>query len=155
MDLNKISLRWLQFLFYFFLLFFIPFHTILSKRSTLLGKIIRIDVDRETDGRPYGIPPNNPFVEYDNETARHENYAYGVRNMWRCSVDRGDRETGYGKGRIFCGDVGQSAYEEIDIIVNGGNYGWRAKEGYSCYSDDQCTDEWLGKQILDEQRKIY
>ncbi|XP_033627370.1 HHIP-like protein 2 isoform X1 [Asterias rubens] len=116
-------------------------------KSTLLGKILRIDVNHETDGMPYSIPPDNPFINA-NGAARPEIYAYGVRNMWRCAEDRGDRETGYGKGRIFCGDVGQNAFEEIDIIVNGGNYGWRAKEGFSCYSDSQCTDEWLENEVL-------
>lgn len=48
-----------------------------------------------------------------------EIYAYGVRNMWRCSIDRGDLVTGRGRGRMFCGDVGQNKYEEVDIIVKG------------------------------------
>ena len=70
-------------------------------------------------------------------SSRPEVYAYGVRNMWRCSVDRGDPVTRYGRGRIVCGDVGQNRYEEIDIIVRGGNYGWRAKEGFECYDVKQ------------------
>lgn len=48
-----------------------------------------------------------------------EIYAYGVRNMWRCSIDRGDLVTGQGRGRMFCGDVGQNKYEEVDLIVKG------------------------------------
>lgn len=48
-----------------------------------------------------------------------EVYAYGVRNMWRCSIDRGDPATGRGRGRMFCGDVGQNKYEEVDLIVKG------------------------------------
>lgn len=48
-----------------------------------------------------------------------EIYAYGVRNMWRCSIDRGDPTTGRGRGRMFCGDVGQNKYEEVDLIVKG------------------------------------
>ncbi|XP_038072521.1 HHIP-like protein 2 isoform X2 [Patiria miniata] len=115
-------------------------------KNTLLGKIIRIDVDHPATNQTYGIPPDNPFVGQEN--ARPENYAYGIRNIWRCAIDRGDRESGYGKGRIFCGDVGQSRFEEIDIIVKGGNYGWRGREGYSCYNDDQCNDEWLADEIL-------
>lgn len=48
-----------------------------------------------------------------------EIYAFGVRNMWRCSIDRGDPATGRGGGRMFCGDVGQNKYEEVDLIVKG------------------------------------
>lgn len=48
-----------------------------------------------------------------------EIYAYGVRNMWRCSIDRGDPVSGRGRGRMFCGDVGQNKYEEVDIILKG------------------------------------
>lgn len=48
-----------------------------------------------------------------------EIYAYGVRNMWRCSIDRGDPVTGRGRGRMLCGDVGQNKYEEVDLIVKG------------------------------------
>ena len=88
--------------------------------------------------------PDNPYVSYNNSERRHEIYAYGTRNMWRCSIDEGDRQTGEGRGRIFCGDVGQSSYEEIDIIEKGGNYGWRGKEGLSCYDNTMCND-FLGK----------
>ncbi|XP_070578937.1 HHIP-like protein 2 [Ptychodera flava] len=114
--------------------------------ETLLGSVLRIDVDSQENGLPYGIPPDNPFIDVPN--ARNEIYAYGTRNMWRCSVDRGDPETGEGKGRIFCGDVGQNRYEEIDIIVRGGNYGWRGKEGFKCYDFDMCTDDYMGDDIL-------
>ncbi len=105
------------------------------QRSTLLGKILRINVD-VYDGRRYAIPPDNPFIK--TKHARDEIYAYGMRNPWRCSKDRGNRVTRDGKGRIFCGDVGQDKYEEIDIIVKGGNYGWRAMEANSCYDETLC-----------------
>ena len=107
-------------------------------RTNLLGKVLRVDVD-VYDGRRYKIPADNPMVNL--KKARPEIYAYGVRNMWRCSKDRGDRLNKYGKGRIFCGDVGQNKYEEIDIIVKGGNYGWRAMEGNNCYDKTLCTSK--------------
>ncbi|NXK75448.1 HIPL2 protein, partial [Amazona guildingii] len=113
-----------------------------QNKSTLLGKVLRIDVDgRSPDGKPYRIPPDNPFVS--DPKARPEVYAYGVRNMWRCAVDRGDPVTKKGRGRIFCGDVGQNRFEEIDIIVKGGNYGWRAKEGFECYDTKLCHNSSL------------
>nr|XP_054758416.1 HHIP-like protein 1 isoform X1 [Lytechinus pictus] len=115
--------------------------------AELLGSVIRIDVDQQENGLPYAIPPDNPFVSYNNSERRHEIYAYGTRNMWRCSIDQGDRETGEGSGRMFCGDVGQHSYEEIDIIEKGGNYGWRGKEGFSCYDNTMCND-WLENEVL-------
>uniref|UniRef100_A0A663M2A8 HHIP like 2 n=1 Tax=Athene cunicularia TaxID=194338 RepID=A0A663M2A8_ATHCN len=113
-----------------------------QNKSTLLGKVLRIDVDgKSPDGKPYRIPPDNPFVS--DPKARPEVYAYGVRNMWRCAVDRGDPVTKKGRGRIFCGDVGQNRFEEIDIVVKGGNYGWRAKEGFECYDTKLCHNSSL------------
>uniref|UniRef100_A0A4W6FRY0 HHIP like 1 n=1 Tax=Lates calcarifer TaxID=8187 RepID=A0A4W6FRY0_LATCA len=116
--------------------------------SALLGKVLRIDVDDNERGPLYRIPPNNPFIH--EQGARPEIYAYGVRNMWRCSVDRGDPHTKEGKGRIFCGDVGQNKFEEIDIIEKGRNYGWRAKEGFSCYDKKLCANS-----SLDDVLPIY
>uniref|UniRef100_A0A4W3IEY6 HHIP like 2 n=1 Tax=Callorhinchus milii TaxID=7868 RepID=A0A4W3IEY6_CALMI len=113
-----------------------------QNKSALLGKVLRIDVDRTgPGGKPYRIPRDNPFVNVPD--ARPEVYAYGVRNMWRCSVDRGDPVTKQGRGRLFCGDVGQNKYEEVDIIVKGGNYGWRAKEGFECYDKKLCKNSSL------------
>ena len=110
-------------------------------RSTLLGSVIRIDVDARRQS--YKIPPDNPFIGI--RGVRPEIYAYGTRNMWRCSVDRGDRKTGEGKGRIFCGDVGQNKYEEIDIITKGGNFGWRGFEGFECYDKSLCRSPLVSK----------
>ena len=98
--------------------------------------MLRLDVDSNPDV-PYTIPPDNPFIDEPN--SRAEIYAYGLRNPWRCALDSGDRETGRGRGRIFCGDVGQNRYEEVDIIVKGGNHGWRAKEGLACYDSTLCS----------------
>ncbi|RXN08878.1 HHIP 1 [Labeo rohita] len=119
-----------------------------QNKSALLGKVLRIDVDDNERGPLYRIPPDNPFVHEPN--ARPEVFAYGVRNMWRCSVDRGDPNTKEGKGRIFCGDVGQNKYEEVDIVEKGRNYGWRAKEGFSCYDKKLCANS-----SLDDVLPIY
>ncbi|XP_050784218.1 HHIP-like protein 1 [Gopherus flavomarginatus] len=112
-----------------------------QNKSSLLGKVLRIDVEPGPDDPPYRIPPDNPFV--GEPGARPEVYAYGVRNMWRCSMDRGDPTSGAGRGRIFCGDVGQNKYEEVDVIVPGANYGWRAKEGFACYDQALCANASL------------
>ncbi|XP_026769878.3 HHIP-like protein 1 [Pangasianodon hypophthalmus] len=112
-----------------------------QNKSTLLGKALRIDVENNDDGAPYSIPSDNPFL--GEKDSKPEIYAYGVRNMWRCSIDRGDPITGQGQGRMFCGDVGQNKFEEVDIIEKGGNYGWRAKEGFSCYDKKLCLNSSL------------
>ncbi|XP_019741602.1 HHIP-like protein 1 [Hippocampus comes] len=112
-----------------------------QNKSTLLGKVLRVDINDNDDGAPYSVPSDNPFL--GEKGSLPEIYAYGVRNMWRCSIDRGDPKTGFGRGRMFCGDVGQNKYEEIDLILKGGNYGWRAKEGFSCYDRKLCRNSSL------------
>ncbi|XP_063040030.1 HHIP-like protein 1 isoform X2 [Engraulis encrasicolus] len=119
-----------------------------QNKSALLGKVLRIDVNDNEKGPLYRIPPDNPFVH--ERGARPEVFAYGTRNMWRCSVDRGDPLTREGKGRIFCGDVGQNKFEEVDIVEKGRNYGWRAKEGFSCYDKKLCANS-----SLDDVLPIY
>ena len=109
----------------------------LITRETLHGSVLRIDVNGRDSGLGYAIPPDNPFVGDAN--ARGEIYAYGLRNPWRCSLDRGDRDTGHGAGRLFCGDVGQGTFEEVDIIEKGGNYGWKIFEGNMCTLSSSST----------------
>jgi glucose/arabinose dehydrogenase len=95
--------------------------------NTLLGKLLRIDVDTRTGGRPYGIPAGNPFARGG---GRPEIYAYGLRNPWRFSFDRA-------RGDLWIGDVGQDRYEEIDYrpkgAGRGANFGWNAFEGRAPY----------------------
>jgi glucose/arabinose dehydrogenase len=95
-------------------------------RSSLLGKILRIDVDVPTGGRNYSIPPTNPYFQ-STTGFLEEIYAYGFRNPWRISLDPST-------DRLWAGDVGQGAWEEIDVVERGGNYGWRIMEGNHCYN---------------------
>jgi glucose/arabinose dehydrogenase len=92
--------------------------------NSLLGKLLRIDVNSTTS--TYTVPADNPFVGV---AGADEIYAYGLRNPWRYSFDSRPG----GTNRLFLGDVGQSAWEEVDIITKGGNYGWDDMEGFVCY----------------------
>jgi glucose/arabinose dehydrogenase len=101
--------------------------------TTLLGKIVRIDVDRTAPGLRYAIPADNPFVgnaacpSGTGAASCAELYAWGFRNPWRWSFDRLS-------GELWVGDVGQSAREEINRVARGGNYGWRCREGSQPFS---------------------
>ena len=92
-----------------------------QRLDTLLGKLLRIDVDGEA---PYRAPGDNPLVRRGG--ARPEIWAYGLRNPWRFSFDRVT-------GRLLLADVGQNALEEINLIERGGNYGWNVMEGTRCF----------------------
>lgn len=93
--------------------------------DTLLGAMLRLDVDSAS---PYAIPPDNPFI---GGGGRAEIYAYGLRNPWRWSFDAAT-------GDLWLGDVGQNRFEEINLIVNGGNYGWDCYEASTPYELTGC-----------------
>ena len=95
-----------------------------QSKQTLLGKLLRIDVDHLSGGLAYGIPADNPFAAGG---GLPEIYAYGFRNPWRFSFDRPS-------GRLFMADVGENSFEEIDIVQKGGNYGWNVMEGSHCFN---------------------
>jgi len=97
--------------------------------SSLLGKMLRIDVDIPANGNNYSSPGDNPYV---GNTGLDEIYALGLRNPWRWSFDRLN-------GNLMLGDVGQSFREEIDIITKGGNYGWRCYEGFASFDTVGCA----------------
>jgi uncharacterized repeat protein (TIGR03806 family) len=102
--------------------------------SALLGKILRVDVDTTSEGRPYGIPGTNPFAAGGGAP---EVYVWGVRNPWRTSVDRAN-------GALWIGDVGQALFEEIDKVFGPANLGWDVREGDSCYPASlPCATEGL------------
>jgi glucose/arabinose dehydrogenase len=94
--------------------------------SSLLGKILRLDVNQSSGSLNYSIPESNP-LRNNTQGYREEIYAYGLRNVWKFSIDQSTNT-------IWAADVGQGNREEIDIITNGGNYGWRLMEGTLCYN---------------------
>jgi glucose/arabinose dehydrogenase len=103
--------------------------------NVLLGKILRIDIDSRGPSREYAIPADNPFV---NGEGRPEIFAYGLRNPYHIAFDAG------GERALFAGDAGQIRWEEIDIIVKGGNYGWNLKEGSHCFNPQDNATDYLG-----------
>ena len=100
-----------------------------QNRNVLLGKLLRIDVDRQSGSLPYAIPLSNPFV--GSIDGRDEVFAYGLRNPWRFAFDRLTNQ-------IWLADVGQGDLEEVNTpIQHGGNYGWRVFEGSACTNVDR------------------
>ena len=96
--------------------------------ENLLGSILRLDVDAGGRG-DYEIPEDNPLVGRE---GLDEQFAWGLRNPYRMSFDGAE---------LFVGDVGQSRYEEINLVAAGGNYGWNVREGAHCYEADECPTE--------------
>lgn len=117
-----------------------------QKLTNLLGKILRIDVDLATEESPYAIPATNPFIS--TAGAAQEILAYGLRNPWRMSFDSAT-------GKLWAGDVGQDAREEINIITKGKNYGWNIREGKRCYQPSSgCTSAGLTKPVYDYSHSL-
>lgn len=111
-----------------------------QNRGTLLGSILRLDVD---GGSPYRIPPDNPFAGISG--ARGEIWAWGLRNPWRYAFDPTS-------GLLFIADVGQSDWEEVDVkpANEGGlNYGWNVMEGAHCYGAPSCDMQGLVQPVLE------
>jgi glucose/arabinose dehydrogenase len=114
-----------------------------QNRGTLLGKILRIDVDT---GDPYSIPAGNPFVGQQGERA--EIWAYGLRNPWRFAFDRPG-------GLLFIADVGQARFEEVDAVPAnraGVNYGWNVMEGSACFNSSSCNQQGLELPVISYER---
>ncbi|MCH6548028.1 MAG: PQQ-dependent sugar dehydrogenase [Gemmatimonadetes bacterium] len=105
--------------------------------ATLLGSLLRIDVDNPDPGMNYGIPADNPFA--GSASARGEIWIYGLRNPWRFAFDDVD-------GLLYVADVGQNRFEEITIVradESGVNFGWNIMEGMSCFNSGTCDTSGL------------
>ncbi|MFB6227895.1 MAG: sorbosone dehydrogenase family protein [Halobacteriales archaeon] len=106
--------------------------------ENLLGSVLRIDVDDTAGEKPYAVPEDNPLV---GQPGRDEHYAWGLRNPWGMSFYDGD---------LVAADVGQNAYEEINVVEKGGNYGWNVREGKGCFAADSCpTTDPDGNRLRD------
>ena len=106
-----------------------------QNKNTLLGKVLRINVDATMGIQNYVIPTDNPFASIAG--VRGEIWAYGLRNPWKIAQDKIT-------GTWWAGDVGQNLLEEIDTLTKGGNFGWRIKEGSNCTGlETNCQDTTL------------
>lgn len=113
--------------------------------TTLLGSMLRIDVDRTEAGRAYAIPKDNPFV--GRKDARPEIYAYGLRNPWRFTFAD--------DGRLIVGDVGQNKWEEVTIVSKGENHGWKTREAAHCFSPPVgCKSEGLTDPVFEYDHSV-
>ncbi len=119
-----------------------------QRLTTMLGKMLRINVGSDPNGTTYTVPTDNPFfrstVPGDKCPAAGrasdtcpEIYAYGLRNPWRWSFDRG------GSHELWVADVGQGTWEEVNRVTAGGNYGWRCREGAHNFNTSGCTGSGL------------
>jgi glucose/arabinose dehydrogenase len=112
-------------------------------RKALLGKVLRLDIDHPSGDVPYSAPPGNPF---NGAGGRDEIWLLGMRNPWRNSFDRKT-------GDLWIGDVGQSAWEEVDVAragVGGLNFGWNVMEGNHCYSPStNCSTDGLTRPVTE------
>jgi len=115
-----------------------------QNRKELLGKVLRLDVNKTEGNLKYGIPNDNPYKN-NSEGYRPEIFAYGLRNPWRMNFDRTT-------GALWAGDVGQNKIEEISIIEKGGNYGWRIMEADECYGGRNCDKSNLKLPIYSYQQ---
>ncbi|HET8944393.1 MAG TPA: PQQ-dependent sugar dehydrogenase, partial [Dehalococcoidia bacterium] len=105
--------------------------------TDLLGSVLRIDVSGPTG---YSIPPGNPFAGAGN-TGADEVWAYGMRNPWRFSFDSES-------GELWLADVGQNAWEEVDKVIAGGNYGWDCYEGNASYEPAGCSGPFQAPRVV-------
>ena len=101
---------------------------------SLLGSMLRIDVDRQDPGKAYGVPPDNPWV--DSSGVAPEAWAIGLRNPWRYSFGP--------QGQLIVADVGQDAWEEVSVVAKGDNLGWNIREGTHCFEPSEgCASQGL------------
>ena len=125
-----------------------------QRLTTMLGKMLRIDVGADPNGTTYTVPPANPFFNAGNPTDKcpaagrgsgncPEIFAWGFRNPWRWSFDRG------GNNELWVADVGQNAWEEVDQVTINSNYGWRCREGAHDFNTSGCTGGGLIDPIVE------
>jgi glucose/arabinose dehydrogenase len=116
-----------------------------QKLDTLLGKILRLDVDRRDEGKGYAIPADNPFVNTAN--ARGEIFALGFRNPWQIAFDPVT-------GKLWAADVGQDLLEEVNVVTKGGNYGWSVREGTQPFGNRKATADALIDPVWEYDHQI-
>ena len=119
---------------------------LVQQTDNFFGAMLRIDPRNPAEGRPYGIPDDNPFVAGGHLP---EVFAWGFRNPWRWTF--------IPDGRLVLADVGQDAIEEVNLIVSGANYGWSLKEGSKCFRPNRdrpgsCEDEGLVDPVFEYKR---